>query len=249
MAPGLLAQARAQATAERLVIQWDEGLAAQLPYSDAAFDAVVSMFGIMFSPLPERAAAEAARVLRPGGRLFLASWMADGFSGKVRSAIAPYLPPPAPDAPSPEAWGDDGRVRVLLDPGFTGIETDPRPARWDMAMPPREAATFFIQSSGHLQLMLPRLDSARAGSLHGRRGSFCGREPRRASRRGDGDRELLSARGGDATGDRVTGSRLSRRHGRRRPATGLGRCQNEGLGRTSWRRQGFAWQKEGIRFP
>jgi hypothetical protein len=52
----LLEEARARAAREGLHIRFDEGFAETLPYPDASFDVVVSMFGIMFSPLPETVA-------------------------------------------------------------------------------------------------------------------------------------------------------------------------------------------------
>ena len=45
------------------------GDAEQLPYPDGAFDGVISTFGVMFCADPQQAAAELARVCRPGGRL------------------------------------------------------------------------------------------------------------------------------------------------------------------------------------
>lgn len=48
--------------------------AQKLPFAEAVFDAVFSMFGLMF--FPDRAAGlrEIHRVLRPGGRAVIASW-------------------------------------------------------------------------------------------------------------------------------------------------------------------------------
>jgi ubiquinone/menaquinone biosynthesis C-methylase UbiE len=74
MTPHLLEEARARAASEGLNIRFDEVFAEALPYPDASFDMVVSMFGIMFSPVPETVVSEMARVLRPGGRLALANW-------------------------------------------------------------------------------------------------------------------------------------------------------------------------------
>ena len=55
-------------------IEWRHGLAEQLPFEDARFDAVVSQFGLMFFEDRARALAEMWRVLKPGGRLAIAVW-------------------------------------------------------------------------------------------------------------------------------------------------------------------------------
>jgi SAM-dependent methyltransferase len=67
---GMLDVARAKAPD----IAWRSGQAESLPFEAAAFDAVVSQFGLMF--FDDRAAAlrEMWRVLRPGGRLAVAVW-------------------------------------------------------------------------------------------------------------------------------------------------------------------------------
>src|SRR5215208_5149260 len=48
--PALLERARERARAERLEIEWREGDAEELPFDDAAFDSVLSTFGVMFAP-------------------------------------------------------------------------------------------------------------------------------------------------------------------------------------------------------
>src|SRR6266550_7990403 len=83
IATNLLEQARARADSEALPIQFDEGDAENLPYGDAAFDLVVSMFGAMFAPRPELVAAELVRVCRPGGRIAMANWTPAGFVGQM----------------------------------------------------------------------------------------------------------------------------------------------------------------------
>ncbi|MBV8416895.1 MAG: class I SAM-dependent methyltransferase, partial [Verrucomicrobia bacterium] len=105
MMPHLLDEARARAAHEGLSIRFDEGFAEMLPYPDGSFDVLVSMFGIMFSPLPATVATEMARVLKPGGRLALANWTASGFGGKMSAVLGRYLPPPPEGAISPFLWG------------------------------------------------------------------------------------------------------------------------------------------------
>src|SRR5262245_50991251 len=69
--PALLRRGRARAAAEHLDVEFVEGDAENLPFPDASFDAVVSVYGAMFAPDHDRVAAELARVCRPGGRIAL----------------------------------------------------------------------------------------------------------------------------------------------------------------------------------
>src|SRR5690606_18660716 len=101
------------ATAEGLVVEIEEGNCEALPWDDASFDTVVTMFGAMFAARPERAAAELVRVCRPGGRIAMANWTRDGFIGQMLKAIVAYVPPPA-GVPSTLLWGDEATVRERL---------------------------------------------------------------------------------------------------------------------------------------
>jgi SAM-dependent methyltransferase len=53
-------------------IDWREGLAENLPFAEASFDAVISQFGLMFFADRPRALSEMMRVLKPGARLVVA---------------------------------------------------------------------------------------------------------------------------------------------------------------------------------
>jgi SAM-dependent methyltransferase len=55
-------------------LEFREGDAEALPFSDCSFDAVIADFVLLHLGRPERAAAEFARVLRPDGRLALTVW-------------------------------------------------------------------------------------------------------------------------------------------------------------------------------
>src|SRR5262249_46952851 len=59
-------------------IDWVEGDAQDLPFGDESFDVVVSVFGCMFAPDHSKAAAELARVLKPGGTMVVAAWRPEG---------------------------------------------------------------------------------------------------------------------------------------------------------------------------
>ena len=125
IATNLLEQARSRAAAEGLAARFDEGDAEKLPYPDASFDAVISMFGVMFAPRPELAAAELLRVCRPGGTIALANWTPGGFVGQMFRTITGHVPPPA-GVPSPIQWGDEAKVRERLGGGTSDLRATPR---------------------------------------------------------------------------------------------------------------------------
>lgn len=74
----LLSVAAERADAERLDVSFVLGDAQELPFEDASFDVVVSVFGIVFAADAERAFAEMVRVLRAGGRALLSAWIPEG---------------------------------------------------------------------------------------------------------------------------------------------------------------------------
>ncbi|GHC33657.1 class I SAM-dependent methyltransferase [Aidingimonas halophila] len=118
-APEMIAAARERASARGLDIEFIEGDAEALPFDDGAFDAVISTFGVMFVQRPEDAAAELARVCRPGGRLALAVWTPDGNVFEMFKIIKSYMPPPdGTPPPSPFEWGRKERVQELLGDAF-----------------------------------------------------------------------------------------------------------------------------------
>jgi ubiquinone/menaquinone biosynthesis C-methylase UbiE len=110
IAPNLLAQAKARAAEEKLPIEFIEGDAEELPFDDASFDAVFSMFGAMFAPRPERVAAELKRITRPGGLISMANWTPTSVPGQLFAVTARHAPPP-PGMQPPYRWGIDEVVR------------------------------------------------------------------------------------------------------------------------------------------
>jgi SAM-dependent methyltransferase len=116
--PALLERGRERAAAERIELDLREGDAEELPFLDGSFDASVSVFGTMFAPDQPRAAAELARVTRPGGTIALASWTPDGFVGAMFRTVAAHVPPPAGLA-SPMLWGTEEHLATLFGPDVT----------------------------------------------------------------------------------------------------------------------------------
>jgi ubiquinone/menaquinone biosynthesis C-methylase UbiE len=111
--PTLLERASERARADRLQIEFRAADAEKLPFADGSFDAVLSTFGVMFTPDQERAAAELARVCRPGGKIGLANWTPESFIGQLFKTLGKYLPPPA-GVKSPALWGTQVRLAELF---------------------------------------------------------------------------------------------------------------------------------------
>ena len=111
--PALLERARLRTRAEGLEATFVEGDAEALPFENASFDVVTSVFGTMFAPNQERTAAELTRVAKPGGRIGLVSHTPDGFVGQLFRTNARHVPPPA-GVRSPVQWGTEVRLRELF---------------------------------------------------------------------------------------------------------------------------------------
>jgi len=123
--PALLVRGKLRADADGMNITFKEADAEALPFADASFDAVVSTFGVMFTPNQDRAAAELARVCKRGGKIGLANWTPDGFIGQVFKTLGKYLPPPA-GARSPALWGTEGRLKEMFGASASVIRAERR---------------------------------------------------------------------------------------------------------------------------
>jgi ubiquinone/menaquinone biosynthesis C-methylase UbiE len=159
IATNLLEQARKRAAAERLEIRFEEGDAEELPCKDEDFDLVVSMFGAMFAPRPERVAAELTRVCKPGGLIAMANWTPDGFVGKSFRVTA-ELAPPAPGIPAPVLWGDEQIVRQRFSSGIARLTTTRQKAQMRFPFSPKEVVAFFREYFGPTKVAFSRLDES-----------------------------------------------------------------------------------------
>ncbi len=121
----LLEFGRKRAEAERLQVRFQIADAEDLPFPDGSFDAVVSTFGVMFTPDQDRAAAELLRVCRSGGRIGLANWTPEGFIGQMFKTIGKYLPPPA-GVRSPAVWGTRQWLEAKFGAAASTITAQPR---------------------------------------------------------------------------------------------------------------------------
>src|SRR5687768_9858882 len=109
---------RARAELEGLVrLRAAVGDASDIPADDASFDAVVSVFAVIFAPDAERAADEMLRVTKAGGRIVVTSWSPKGPIAKagamLRDGMA-VLDPSIKTRVSP-SWGEPSFVHRLFE--------------------------------------------------------------------------------------------------------------------------------------
>lgn len=122
--PALVDRARQRAQIEGYAVDFRVGDAQELPFPDATFDAVVSVYGVQFAPDQAQAARELLRVCRPGGAIGLTSPMPQGWSGELFAMHARYAPPPA-GLQSPLRWGTEDGLAELLNEGVRSTESRP----------------------------------------------------------------------------------------------------------------------------
>jgi ubiquinone/menaquinone biosynthesis C-methylase UbiE len=119
----LLARGRARAEAEALDVAYRVADAEQLPFEAGSFDAVVSTFGVMFTPNQAKAASELLRVCRPGGVIGMANWTPDGFIGQLFKTLGRHIAPPA-GVSSPALWGTRPWIEEQFKPAARAIDMD-----------------------------------------------------------------------------------------------------------------------------
>src|SRR4029453_5150403 len=114
-------------------ITFDEGDAQALPYADSSFDAVASVFGMIFAPDHGRAAAELTRVCRTGARGAITAWPNDPW-GQLGARLRPDY-----EGVDAQPWADAEYVRRLLlqfdlrfERGESTIAADSPEELWDL---------------------------------------------------------------------------------------------------------------------
>ena len=164
IAPNLVEQARENGRREGLNVQIDEGDVESLPYADASFDAVVTMFGAMFAPRPELVASELKRVCRPGGIVAMANWTPTGFIGQMFKTVTAHVPPPA-GMPSPVLWGKEETVRERFGEGISKLDTTLQKITWVFPFSPAEVVEHFRMYYGPTQKAFGLLDEEKQAAL------------------------------------------------------------------------------------
>jgi ubiquinone/menaquinone biosynthesis C-methylase UbiE len=121
----LLERGAQRARAEGLEVSFQAADAEALPFEANTFDAVLSTFGVMFTPDQDKAAAELLRVCRRAGRIGMANWTPDGFIGQLFKTLGRHVAPPAGVRP-PSAWGTEARLKELFPPAAASVAITPR---------------------------------------------------------------------------------------------------------------------------
>ena len=164
LVPALLDVAAEWARRERLGITTVEGTVEELPFDDAQFDVVMSMFGVMFAARPERVMDELARVTRPGGQVALANWTRAGFVGRMLAMHVAFVPPPA-GIPSPLLWGDEATIRERFDENLWSVATTVRTLTFRYPHTPAGTAELFRGAYGPTVRAFEAIDEDRRATL------------------------------------------------------------------------------------
>jgi SAM-dependent methyltransferase len=161
--PDLLEGGRGRAMSEGLDVEFHLGDAEDLPLPGESFDAVLSVYGVMFAPNQQRAADEIVRVAKPGATVGLASWTPDGFVGEMFKVITAHVPGP-PGVPSPMLWGTEGHLRDLFGAAVAGLRSVERVCTFRHTSP-EDFVAFFRRWYGPTLKAFEALDDAGRAAL------------------------------------------------------------------------------------
>jgi len=134
ISPGMVARGRARAAAEGYEIDWHEADVEALPFDDARFDCVGSVFGAMIAPRPRVVAEELFRVVRPGGTVGLTAWTGESFATELFDLGREYSPS-APGQPLSHEWTVEETVRERFEGLAARYEIERRSLPWDGESP------------------------------------------------------------------------------------------------------------------
>lgn len=123
--PEMLEKLRARAAREGVAIEARSGDGQALPFENAQFDHVFSMFGLMFFPDRAQGFRELRRVLVPGGCAVVSSWVPSArvpLFGRVWGALREFLPSlPLGGSVAPLAIPEDC-LAEMREGGFEDVE-------------------------------------------------------------------------------------------------------------------------------
>ncbi len=166
LAEQMLAAARRKAAALRLAnMTFQTGDVTSLPFEANSFDAVTSRFCLMFLPEIPKAAAEIARVLKPGGWVAAAVWSAPEKNPSIGLSMMAIkqvieLPPPDPAAPDIFRLAKPGDLAGMLQQaGLIDVTDQEFLAEWSYASAD-EYYTSLMDIAAPIQNLMARLSTA-----------------------------------------------------------------------------------------
>jgi SAM-dependent methyltransferase len=152
-----LVHARSQAAERGPSVEFRLGNAEELPFEEGAFDGVASAFGVIFAADHERAAAELARVCRPGGKLGLTLMPMDSRTAAMLTVLRRFGGGPPTH---PASWSE--RADELLGEWF---QLDVKPRESANPVPPPPPWEDAVRSFGPLRELVERLDDETVSAL------------------------------------------------------------------------------------
>ena len=162
--PTLLEASSKRASAEGLCVNYEVADAENLPFQAHSFDAVVSTFGVMFTPNQMQSASELQRVVKPDGKIGMANWTPESFIGQLFRTIGKHVPPPT-GVNSPAMWGS----REWIEDAF-GTQCEVTSFKRKNFMFRYRSAThfldFFRTFYGPMQKAFDALDTEGQAALH-----------------------------------------------------------------------------------
>ncbi|MEJ5944965.1 methyltransferase domain-containing protein [Pseudokineococcus basanitobsidens] len=193
LVPEMVERGADRTRAEGLDVAWRRADLAAAPVPDASQQVVVSSFGLVFAQDPGAAAAEARRVLAPGGVLALAAWRRDGLVADLSREVAAALGAPDDGRRDSFVWGEEAGERLLTAAGFADVRVARVPLPWRFGSAAELRRFLGEQSPAHAGAVR-RLGPARGRALLER---LVARHDRWADRRGavdaDGGALVVSA--------------------------------------------------------
>jgi len=166
-APGMVAEAKKNFPNT----EFHEGDAEALAFADNTFDVVICAFGLLHFAEPDKAIAEAFRVLQPGGRYVFTVWSLPekhDFFNLVLNAIESHgtFDVPLPQAPSTFRFSEHNEcIKALTNAGFTEIEVKELPLHWNPSSP-EDLLGFLEKSSVRMAMVLEKQTPEALANIH-----------------------------------------------------------------------------------
>ena len=165
----MIAAARARADREGTSAAFICASAEDHAFEPAAFDMVVSRFGVMFFNDSVRAFANLRRAATSGGGLRFIAWRSASenpfmtTAERAAAALLPELPARRPDAPGQFAFANGQRVRTILeDSGWTDIDVRPIDVACTIA---EEDLHLYLTRIGPVARLLQEMDDRVRGQI------------------------------------------------------------------------------------